>query len=49
MRNLVISRIAELWDENYHPFEFEITLGKLPSLSNAELLAMLEDMIGFNG
>jgi len=45
MRNLVIARITELWDEDYHPYEFNITLTKLPSMSNAELLALLEEII----
>ena len=45
MRNLVIARITELWDEDYHPYEFGTALTKLTSLSNAELLAMLEDII----
>jgi hypothetical protein len=49
MRNLVIARITELWDDNDHPFEFGMTLDKLPSLSNAALLEMLEEMIGFAG
>ncbi len=49
MRNLVIARITELWDENDHPFEFGITLDKLPTLSNVELLEMLEQMVEFGG
>jgi hypothetical protein len=49
MRNLVIARITELWDDNDHPFEFGMTLDKLPTLSNVQLLEMLEQIVGFNG
>jgi hypothetical protein len=49
MRNLVIERITELWDDNEHPFEFGTTLDKLEELSNRELLDMFEDLVGFSG
>jgi hypothetical protein len=49
MRNLVIERITELWDEDAHPFEFGTTLDKLEELSNRELLDMFEDLVGFSG
>jgi hypothetical protein len=49
MRNLVIERITELWDEEVHPYEFDIALDKLEELSNRELLDMFEDLVGFSG
>jgi hypothetical protein len=45
MRNLVIERINQLWIIDVHPYEFDITLDRLHTLSNKQLLAMLEDMI----
>lgn len=45
MRNLVIARITELWDEGFHPIALDLALNELPNLSNAELLDVLEDMI----
>ena len=49
MRNLVIERITELWIEESHPFEFDITVDRLEELSNRELLDMLEDIVAFAG
>jgi len=45
MRNLVIARITELWDEEFHPNELDLALNELHNLSNVELLEVLEDMI----
>ena len=45
MRNLVIARITELWNEEFHPIELDLALNELAALSNAELLEVLEDMI----
>jgi hypothetical protein len=45
MRNLVIARITELWNEEFHSVELDLALNELPNLSNVELLEVLEDMI----
>jgi len=45
MRNLVIARITELWNEEFHSISLDLSLNELPSLSNVELLEVLEDMI----
>jgi hypothetical protein len=45
MRNLVIARITQLWDESFHPLELDLSLSELDELSNAELLEVLEEII----
>lgn len=45
MRNLVIARITELWDERHYPELLDLSLHELPSLSNADLLEVLEEII----
>lgn len=47
MRNLVIARITELW-ENYHILELDLLLSDMPNLSNIELLEVLEEVIEVN-
>jgi hypothetical protein len=45
MRNLVIARITELWDDEFHPIALDLALNELHNLSNVELLEVLEDII----
>ena len=49
MRELIIERITELWDDGYHPSELDLSLEELVELSNKELLDAFEEMVGFNG
>lgn len=47
MRNLVIDRIIELWGM-HTAAELGFSTDRLPSMSNAELLELLEDIISFS-
>lgn len=49
MRDLIIERIKNIWDHDYHPVELDLSLDELDELSNAELLDVYEEMISFNG
>jgi hypothetical protein len=47
MRNLVIAKIIEIWDD-YTADELGFGTGKLSSMSNKDLLALLIDLMDSN-
>ena len=51
MRNLVIARLQECAHKGiiFNSDGEEILVAKLEQMSNEELLALFEDVIGFNG
>jgi len=48
MRDLVLEKISEIWDEHVAE-EFQMSFDDVKALADAEVLAVYEELIGFNG